>query len=128
MDAGQRRRWRSQVAHVRPRCDAVPGSWALEIENEGGLLPVRGAKQRALLALLLMHPNEVVSRDLLIEGLWGESAEERAGHALEAHVSRLRKSLGCRRRLASSKRRQQPSRRGRGGGSRPRRARTAGLL
>src|SRR5439155_4309097 len=65
----------------------------LEIETDGGLLPVRGAKQRALLALLLMSPNEVASRDLLIEGLCDESADERAGHSLEAQVSRLRKSL-----------------------------------
>ena len=65
----------------------------LEIETDGGLLPLRGAKQRALLALLLMNPNEVVSRDLLIEGLWGETADEHAGHTLEAQVSRLRKSL-----------------------------------
>ena len=65
----------------------------LEIETDTGLLPLRGAKQRALLALLLMYPNEVVPRDLLIEGLWGESAGERAGHSLEAQVSRLRKAL-----------------------------------
>src|SRR5438034_70109 len=65
----------------------------LEIETDAGLLSVRGAKQRALLALLLMHPNEAVSRDLLIEGLWGEAADERARHSLEAQVSRLRKVL-----------------------------------
>ncbi len=65
----------------------------LEIETEDGLLDLRGAKQRALLAMLLIHANEVVSRDLLIEGLWGAGAGERAAHSLEAQVSRLRKIL-----------------------------------
>jgi len=65
----------------------------LEIETSTGPLQLRGAKQRALLALLLMHPNQVVPRDLLIEGLWGEGADDRAGHSLEAQVSRLRKAL-----------------------------------
>src|SRR6478672_1592725 len=37
----------------------------LEIETSTGPLQLRGAKQRALLALLLMHPNQVVPRDLL---------------------------------------------------------------
>ena len=65
----------------------------LEIENDGTLLALGGAKQRALLAMLLMHANEVVSRDSLIEGLWGETAGDRASHSLEAQVSRLRKAL-----------------------------------
>ncbi len=65
----------------------------LEIETDDGLLELRGAKQRALLAMLLIHANEVVPRDLLIEGLWGEAAGERAAHNLEAQVSRLRKIL-----------------------------------
>src|SRR3954465_6748788 len=65
----------------------------VEIETSAGLLELRGAKQRTLLALLLMHPNQVVPRDVLIEGLWGESAGDRAGHSLEAQVSRLRKAL-----------------------------------
>jgi DNA-binding SARP family transcriptional activator len=65
----------------------------LEIETDDGLLELRGAKQRALLAMLLIHANEVVPRDLLIEGLWGAAAGERAAHSLEAQVSRLRKIL-----------------------------------
>src|SRR4249919_298486 len=67
----------------------------VEIESDGSLLALGGAKQRALLAMLLMHANEVVSRDSLIEGLWGEAAGDRAGHSLEAQVSRLRKALRC---------------------------------
>jgi DNA-binding SARP family transcriptional activator len=52
-----------------------------------------GPKPRALLALLLLHPNEVVPTDRLIDELWGEESPERAAAALRVHVSRLRKAL-----------------------------------
>jgi len=53
-----------------------------------------GPKLRALLAILLLRANEVVSRDRLIEGLWGERAPPSASHTLDDYVSRLRKALG----------------------------------
>jgi YVTN family beta-propeller protein len=65
----------------------------LEVENEGRTLPLGGAKQRALLAILLLHSNEVVSRDRLIDELWGERPPASALHSLEVYVSRLRKTL-----------------------------------
>ena len=46
----------------------------LEVLDGQGPLPLAGAKQRALLALLLLHANQVVSRDRLIDELWGERA------------------------------------------------------
>jgi DNA-binding SARP family transcriptional activator/ABC-type branched-subunit amino acid transport system substrate-binding protein len=52
-----------------------------------------GAKQKALLALLLLNSPEVVSSDRLIDELWGESPPADAQTALHAHVSRLRKLL-----------------------------------
>jgi peptide/nickel transport system substrate-binding protein len=65
----------------------------LEVEDEGTPLEVAGAKQRALLALFLLRPNRVVSRDTLIDGLWGEKPPREAEHSLEAQVFRLRKLL-----------------------------------
>ena len=50
-------------------------------------------KQRALLAILLLHANEVVSADRLIDDLWGERPPPTALRTLHAHVSRLRKAL-----------------------------------
>jgi len=41
----------------------------LQVLDEGRELPLGGAKQRALLALLLLDPNRVVSRDHLIDEL-----------------------------------------------------------
>jgi DNA-binding SARP family transcriptional activator len=66
----------------------------LEVEDEGRLIRLGGAKQRALLAVLLLRANEVVSRDRLIDELWGESPPETASTALQVHVSQLRKALG----------------------------------
>jgi len=43
----------------------------LEVLEEGRPVALGGAKQRALLAVLLLHANEVVSRDRLIDELWG---------------------------------------------------------
>lgn len=53
-----------------------------------------GPKQRAVLAQLLLHPNEVVSRGRLIDGLWGDNPPEAAQRSLDSYVSRLRGILG----------------------------------
>src|ERR671925_483785 len=66
----------------------------LQVLDEGRELPLGGAKQRALLALLLLDPNRVVSRDRLIDELWDASPPETASTALQVYVSQLRKALG----------------------------------
>jgi DNA-binding SARP family transcriptional activator/predicted ATPase len=66
----------------------------LEVRDDGRALELGGQKRRALLALLLLHANEVVSTDRLIEELWGEDPPQAAATALHGHVSRLRKLLG----------------------------------
>src|SRR2546428_12262534 len=66
----------------------------LEVVADGQEVPLGGAKQRALLALLLLHPNRVVSRDRLIDELWETDPPETARTALQVHVSQLRKALG----------------------------------
>src|SRR5438034_3531376 len=65
----------------------------LEVLRDGRALAVGGTKQRALLALLLLHANEVVSRDRLIDELWGDRPPGTAAHSLDVQVSRLRKAL-----------------------------------
>ena len=44
----------------------------LEVLDEGRAVALGGSKQRALLALLLLHANETLSTDRLIDELWGE--------------------------------------------------------
>ena len=65
----------------------------LEVVEQGRPLKLGGSRQRALLAVLLTRANEVVSRDRLIDELWGEQPPKAATNALQYHVSRLRKTL-----------------------------------
>jgi DNA-binding SARP family transcriptional activator len=65
----------------------------LEVSADGAEVPVSGHRPRALLAVLLLHPNEVVPADRLIDELWGDDPPERAAGALRVTVSRLRKAL-----------------------------------
>jgi DNA-binding SARP family transcriptional activator len=67
----------------------------LEVEQNGRVLAVGGRRQRALLAVLLLHANTVVPRDRLIDALWGESPPETAANALQVAVHALRKLLGA---------------------------------
>ena len=55
------------------------------VEARAGGSPVAlgGAKPRAVLAMLLLARNEVVSRDRLIDGLWGERPPPSAAHSLD---------------------------------------------
>ena len=55
---------------------------------------IAGSKRRAVLALLLLHANEVVRTERLVDDLWGEQTPRNASAALHSHVSRLRKALG----------------------------------
>lgn len=65
----------------------------LEVQAGDTLLALGGAKQRALLAVLLLNANEVVSSDRLIDQLWGEEPPSTAPKALQVAVSRLRRAL-----------------------------------
>ena len=65
----------------------------LEVWDGGSEVSLAGPKPRALLAVLLLHPNEVVPADRLIDLLWGEDSPEDAAAALRVNVSRLRKAL-----------------------------------
>jgi DNA-binding SARP family transcriptional activator/pimeloyl-ACP methyl ester carboxylesterase/tetratricopeptide (TPR) repeat protein len=64
------------------------------VEDGRDLTPAR-PKQRALLAMLLLHREQVVPGAQLIEALWGESPPRSAQTALHGHVSALRKLIGA---------------------------------
>src|SRR5918995_1375706 len=66
----------------------------LEVDEAGRAIPIVGRMQRALLAILLVHANEPVSSDQLIDDLWGEHVPKSARKGLQVQVSRLRKALG----------------------------------
>ena len=50
-------------------------------------------KQRVLLAVLLVHANQVVSLDRLVEELWGAEPPPQAAASLQTYVSNLRRAL-----------------------------------
>jgi WD40 repeat protein/DNA-binding SARP family transcriptional activator len=65
----------------------------LEVEADDGPVALGGPKERLLLALLLTRPNQVVSVDALVGGLWGEHPPATATKTLQSHVKRLRRML-----------------------------------
>jgi DNA-binding SARP family transcriptional activator len=62
-------------------------------DDEGRAVDLGGRQQRLVLAMLLLHRNEVVSVDRLIDVVWGERAPANAVKKVQVHVSRLRKAL-----------------------------------
>jgi YVTN family beta-propeller protein len=65
----------------------------LEVAVNGHAVDVGGLKQRTLLAILLLHANQPVHRDVLIDQLWAEHPPAGAEHAVEVYIWRLRKAL-----------------------------------
>ena len=66
----------------------------LEAVHDGMTVPVRGTRQRALLALLALRCGEPVSADRLIDVLWGDGQAANPANALQAQISQLRRTLG----------------------------------
>jgi DNA-binding SARP family transcriptional activator/tetratricopeptide (TPR) repeat protein len=65
----------------------------LEARRLGQVVDLGGAKQRALLGVLLLSANRVVPVERLIDDLWGEEPPETAANTLQVYVSQLRKLL-----------------------------------
>ena len=79
------------------RVDGVKVRFFGEFEAvEGGVpVPVRGAKQRTVLALLALHRGKPVSADRLINALWGDGQVANPANALQAQIGQLRRTLGA---------------------------------
>jgi DNA-binding SARP family transcriptional activator len=67
----------------------------LEALAAGVPVPVRGARQRALLALLALQRGQPVSADRLIDALWGDGHAANPANALQAQIGQLRRTLGA---------------------------------
>lgn len=65
----------------------------LEVVSNGTRVELGPPKQRALLAVLLLHADEIVPTDRLIEDVWGDHPPRTAGHSVQLYVSDLRKAL-----------------------------------
>jgi DNA-binding SARP family transcriptional activator len=63
------------------------------LEDGGRRVMIGGVRQRAVLADLLLHANEVVPSEQILVDLWGEDAPPSTANALQAAISRLRRLL-----------------------------------
>lgn len=65
----------------------------LEVRDGDREVRLRGGKERALLALLLLHANRTLALDRIVDDLWGADVPETAQKMVQVYVSRLRKVL-----------------------------------
>ena len=63
---------------------------ALEVRAASKIRPLGGTKQRAVLAMLVLATNQVVSTDCLADGLWGDTLPASANNVIQTYISRLR--------------------------------------
>jgi predicted ATPase/DNA-binding SARP family transcriptional activator len=66
----------------------------LEVDVDGQSVTLGSARQRALLTVLALHANAVVSTDQLADAIWGEHLPEAVRNTVQTTVARLRRSLG----------------------------------
>jgi YVTN family beta-propeller protein len=66
---------------------------SLQVRENGRQLSIGSGRQRALLALLVLHNGETVSSDRLVDALWGERPPATAAKVLQGYVSQLRRVL-----------------------------------
>ena len=66
----------------------------LEVEDGGARITIAAPKQRALLALLLVHHDERVSVDRIADALWGDAPPATAVKTVQVYIGQLRKALG----------------------------------
>src|ERR687888_2039618 len=68
----------------------------LEVADSDGTVRLGEGRQRSVLVLLLLHRNEAVASERLIDALWGETPPPTAAKVLQNHVAQLRRALGDR--------------------------------
>src|ERR1700733_12392121 len=65
----------------------------LEVTADGRPLALGGARARDVLAVMLVHANQVVAADQLIDELWPKQPADRATASLQVRLSELRRAL-----------------------------------
>ena len=66
----------------------------LEVRAHGRAIELGGARPRAVLAVLALHANRLVSAERVAVALWGEEVPPSAVKTVQVYVARLRKALG----------------------------------
>jgi DNA-binding SARP family transcriptional activator len=68
----------------------------VDVTVEGVARPVSGVRRKAVLAVLALHPGEIVSTGRLIDIIWGDAGPLTSANTLQSHVSHLRRVMGSR--------------------------------
>jgi len=76
----------------------------LEARRGGRPLPLGSIKPRMLLAKLLLHANQIVSTDELIDTVWGERPPATVRQSVHNHVALLRRAIDPSGQAASARR------------------------
>ncbi|HJP80074.1 MAG TPA: BTAD domain-containing putative transcriptional regulator [Pseudonocardiaceae bacterium] len=66
----------------------------VDVRLDGEPIPL-GPRQQAILAVLLVEPNRLVSRDQLLERVWGEKVPSRPANAVQTQLTLLRRALAA---------------------------------
>ncbi len=67
----------------------------LEVVDDGDrALALGGRKQRSVLAVLLLHANDVVATEHLVDEVWGDAPPATVAKSIQVYISRMRKELG----------------------------------
>src|SRR5215831_3366401 len=89
---------RARVLITRRALGVEVGAWFgvlgdVEVRADGRLVEVGHARQRCVLAVLLVEANHVVSAPQLVDRVWGDQPPQRARETLYNYLSRLRRAL-----------------------------------
>jgi DNA-binding SARP family transcriptional activator len=68
---------------------------SLEVRRDGAHVALGGLRERSLLAVLLLHANELVTTERLVDELWGDHPPKAGVKTIQVYVSRLRRLLGA---------------------------------
>ncbi|HZA78990.1 MAG TPA: BTAD domain-containing putative transcriptional regulator [Acidimicrobiales bacterium] len=66
---------------------------SFEVVGTTGPIDVQGAKRRGLLACLVVHAGQPISKDRLVEELWGDARSDGAARTVQTYISQLRRRL-----------------------------------
>jgi class 3 adenylate cyclase/DNA-binding SARP family transcriptional activator len=66
----------------------------LEVRGDGRPVALGGAKQRAVLVLLVLRAGELLATERIVDELWGDTPPPSATKTVQVYVSQLRKTLG----------------------------------
>jgi len=67
----------------------------LQVVEDGRPITLERKRLRALLGFFLLHANELVTSDRLVDEVWGPDPPKTASASLQNHISRLRKAVGA---------------------------------